>query len=330
MRRTHSASFVGLALALTSWLAPAPFAAAQDGGKKGEKSGEAAQESDAASRSVRTANEEELAELLEGFASAWKLKESAAVAAALERMTAFSNPELLAAAEEALAYAASKKDQADAKEEAKALGMADKGTIEKLCQVHVGAVVDAAARVAVAVGDEKSAEMLAKALGAKSVSKNPLSIRAVVDALALHPHATTKADALVREILLSICADDDAGDKFSFTTETTSVPGYDDWARYGAAVRYFGKRKTKELSVALYLASMLRAPVPLHLDSPDNPPTAYWEARHRAWQRYSRDVVWALKEITGRTWKSGHDDEGGEAAAAEEFIRANRDTLGLK
>lgn len=329
MRRTHSASFVGLALALalTPWLAFAPYAAAQDGGKK---DGDSAQESDAASRGVRTANEEELAELLEGFASAWKQKESAAVAAALTRMAAFSNPELLAAVEDALAYAASKKDQADAREEAKALGMADKGTIDKLCQVHVGTVVDAAARVAVAVGDEKSAEMLAKALGAKSVSGNPLSIRAVVDGLASHPHATTKADALVREILFSIDADDDAGEKFSFTVETTSVPGYDDWARYGAAVRYFGKRKTKDFNVVLYLAGMLRAPAPIDMDSPDNPPTAYWEARHRAWQRYVRDVVWALNELTGRTWKSGHDDEGGEAAAAEEFIRANRKTLGLK
>jgi hypothetical protein len=330
MCRLHTAPFVGLVLAFTSWLAAAPLVCAQGGEKKGEKDSGSAQEENSSSQSVRTANEEELAELLDGFASAWKLKESAAVAAALERMTAFSNPELLAAVEDALAYAASKKDQADAKEEAKALGMADKGTIEKLCQVHVGAVVDAAARVAVAVGDEKSAELLAKALGAKNVSGNPLSIRAVVDALASHPHATTKADALVREILFSIDADDDAGDKFSFTVETTSVPGYDDWARYGAAVRYFGKRKTKDFTVVMYLAGMLRAPAPVHQDSPDNPPAAYWEARHRAWQRYVRDVVWALKEITGRTWKSGHDDEGGEAAAAEEFVRANRDALGLK
>jgi len=288
------------------------------------------QQSSSSSQSVRTATEEELRELSDDFDAAWKSKEHAAIAAALERMTAFSNPELLEASEKALGYVASKKDLADAKAEAQALGMGDKGTIEKLAAVRAALVVDAAARVATVVGSDESAALLVKALGSKVCAENPLAIRAVVDGLAAHPDAGRKADLAVREILFSIGADDLSGDAFPIGVTAAPVPGYDEWARHGAAIRYFGRKQSKSLDVALFLAGLLAPPTPVNPDSPDNPPAAYWEARYRAWQRHVRDVVWSLEAITGRRWKSGAPEDGGEAEAAAKFIRENRRTLGLE
>lgn len=305
-----------LALTLT-----APVALAQDAG-----GGTSQQETDATSR--RTATEEELRELLDDFRSAERSKEYAQVAAVLVRMAGFSNEELLDAAEKGLEYRPSRKDLDSAKEEAKALGMTDKDTVKRFADVRAAEVVAAAAEVVLAVGTEDSAGLLVDAIGDKKVNTNPPAIGAVVDALARHPHLGEDADRDVKAILMTIDAHDLAGD--DFPQAPVEVKGYDEVGKYSAVIRYFGARKTRDFEVALYLAKLLRAPVPESPDSPDNPPQAYWEKRHGAWMKYKRDVVWTLREITGQTWKPGHDDEGGQAVEAVDWLYRHKQDLGFE
>jgi hypothetical protein len=81
-----------------------------------------------------------------------------------------------------------------------------------------------------------------------------------------------------------------------------------------AAIRYFGL--TKEKKAVGILVGHFDEPVPENPNSGSNPPEAYWKARHEIWQEIKAEVVWALKEITGkemesgRRWKNWLDDEG--------------------
>ena len=81
-----------------------------------------------------------------------------------------------------------------------------------------------------------------------------------------------------------------------------------------AVIRYFGL--TKEKRAVGILVGHFDEPAPENPNSGSNPPEAYWKARHEAWQEIKAEVVWALKEITGkemesgRRWKNWLDDEG--------------------
>lgn len=299
---------------------------AQEDGRSGADAASDTQESTA---SIRTANEEELEKLLDDFDAAEKEKTARAMSAALERLAAFNNPELLECAEEGFDYKASRADKKEAKREAESLGMEDKEAIAKLVELRVADVVDAAAKLCVAIGDEDSLDELVDALGDRDVWESIPKVSAVVDALARHDLSSEKADEKIVEILLSIDKDDYAGDDFWGHSEE-QFAGYERTGRYRAAIRYFGQRRTKDLDVVMNLANLLHAPDPGHVDSPDNPPASYWKARFESWQRYSRDVVWALKQITGQTWKPGYEDEGGEGEIAKRWIAEHAERLGLE
>ncbi|QDU83605.1 hypothetical protein Pla163_07040 [Planctomycetes bacterium Pla163] len=321
-RALESAATV-LALVLAAW--SAPFAAAHASPLDDHQ--EASSES---SSSVRTASDDELKELQDDFKTAWKSKESRAIAASLERLSAFNNPELLKAAKEAFKYKPSKTDRDDVKTEAESLGMDDKLTQERMLEVRVARVIDAAARLCVSVGDEDSVDLLVKALGDKKIWESPPQVRAVVEGLAAHRLASAKADKAIAEILYSIDADDYAGDKFDYSKPGAQVDGYDYVGKYSAAIRYFGMRRTKSFDILMYIGGLLNAPTPGGVDSPDNPPASYWEARFKTWQRFNRDAVWTLKQVTGQTWKPGYPDEDGEGEVAKAWIREHREDLGLE
>lgn len=280
--------------------------------------------------SVRTANDDELKELQDDFKSAWKAKESRTIAAALERLTAFNNPELLKAAKESFKYKPSKTDREDMKAEAESLGMDDRLTQERMLEVRVANVIDAAARLCVSIGDEDSVDLLVKALSNKKIWSCPPQVRAVVEALAAHRLASAKADKAISEILYSIDADDYGGDNFDYNRPEAQVDGYDYVGKYSAAIRYFGMRRTKSFEVLMYIGGLLNAPTPGGVDSPDNPPASYWEARFKTWQRFNRDAVWTLKQVTGQTWKAGYPDEDGQAEEAKAWIAEHREDLGLE
>lgn len=81
-----------------------------------------------------------------------------------------------------------------------------------------------------------------------------------------------------------------------------------------AAIRYFGL--TKEKKAVGILVSHFEEPAPDDPAAGSNPPEAYWKARHDIWVEIKPEVVWALKEITGkemesgRRWKNWLEDEG--------------------
>jgi 5'-3' exonuclease len=273
--RTRGAVAILLAFVLAAWNARDATAGAPGLDDHQEASSESAS-------SVRTATDDELKELEDDFKSAWKEKESRAIAAALERMSVFSNPELLEAAEDALEYEASKSDRADVVTEAKALDMNTPLARRRMLEVRIAKVIEAASRVCVAVGDEDSVELLVDALTDKQIEASPPQIRAVVDALAAHRLASEKADEAVAAILYSIDADDYAGNKFDFDRPDEQVSGYDYVARYSAVIRYFGVRRTKSFDVLTYVAGLLNAPAPGSVDAPNNPPASYWKSRFQA------------------------------------------------
>jgi len=81
-----------------------------------------------------------------------------------------------------------------------------------------------------------------------------------------------------------------------------------------AAVRYFGL--VKEKTSVSYLIEWVDEQVPADVGSGTNPPAEYWKARTEVWTLIRGEVIWALKEITGkemetgRRWKNWLDDEG--------------------
>lgn len=280
--------------------------------------------------SVRTANDEELKELLDDFKEAKKEKSARALADSFERLSAFNNPELLACARDGFKYKASSTDKKDAQEEAEALGMDEKDVIERLVELRVATVVEGASAICVAIGDEDSLKLLVKTLGDRKIAESIPKVTAIIDGLAKHRLASEKADEMVLEIIREIDQNDYGGDQFDYNDPGAQVTGYDFLGRYRAAFRYFGQRKTKDLDIVLLIARHLHAPAPGYVDDPNNPPADYWRARFETWQRYNRDVVWALKEITGQTWKPGYPDEGGEGEVARAWIMEHAEKLGLE
>jgi len=322
-RRSRPLLVTALLAALLGGVAP-PLAA-----QKGQDAG-TAQDAESSTASVRTANEEELEQLLDEFDAAKKEKSSRALASALERLSAFNNPELLDCARDGFRYKASKSDKDDAEAEAEALGMDEKDVIERIVEMRVAEVVEQAAAVCVAIGDEDSLEMLVKTLGDRKIAESIPKVTGIIDGLAKHRLASEKADEMVLEILAEIDQHDYAGDNFDYNDPGAQVSGYDYLGRYRAAFRYFGHRKTKSLETVLLIAKHLHAPAPGFVDSPDNPPADYWRARFETWQRYNRDVVWALKQITGQTWRPGYSDEDGEGEVARQWIVEHAEKLGLE
>ena len=321
-RRSRPLLVTALLAVLLGGLAPPATA-------QGKSQDEATSE-ESSTASVRTANEEELKALLEEFDDAKKEKSARTLANALERLSAFNNPELLACARDGFRYKASKSDKKDAEFEAEALGMDEKDVIDKLVEMRVAEVVEQAAAVCVAIGDEDSLKMLVKTLGDRKIAESIPKVTAIIDGLAHHQLASEKADEMVLEIIREIDQNDYGGDQFDYNDPGAEVTGYDYLGRYRAAFRYFGQRKTKDLEIVLLIARHLHAPAPGYVDDPNNPPADYWRARFETWQRYNRDVVWALKQITGQTWRPGYPDEDGEGEVARQWIMEHAEKLGLE
>lgn len=69
-----------------------------------------------------------------------------------------------------------------------------------------------------------------------------------------------------------------------------------------ASVHYFGKTKFKR-AVPL-LIELVPEPQPKNPNDPKNPPATYWAERVKLWHASEGWVRWALKEITGKEYRS--------------------------
>lgn len=94
-----------------------------------------------------------------------------------------------------------------------------------------------------------------------------------------------------------------------FTAEERRIkqPWAKDFERI--TLHYFGKMKFKGC-VQFLIEEMLPAPEPKPVapGKPDtNPPPPYWEARTKLWYDHEGWTRWALKEITGQTFRSARE-----------------------
>ena len=52
------------------------------------------------------------------------------------------------------------------------------------------------------------------------------------------------------------------------------------------------------------LIELIREPIPVNKDDAANPPASYWEARYKLWHASEGWARWALKEITGKEYRT--------------------------
>ena len=179
--------------------------------------------------------------------------------------------------------------------------------LKKLLADRRDRVAAAAALALGSQGDKAVAPLLLKLLAAKSRDKegylkDPDAKAAAVEALGRL--GETKAEAAVLEL-----ANDMRGAK-----EVSAV-----YARrvVRSCVRFFGLMKDKE--AVSYLIDEVEQPAPRDPNAATNPGAAYWKSRYDIWAEIRPEVVWALKEITGkefdsaRRWENWFKDEGRKA-----------------
>jgi len=164
-----------------------------------------------------------------------------------------------------------------------------------------------AARALGSQGDKTAVPVLAKVLTAKTRDKegflrDPDTKAAVAEALGRL--GDLKSEPAVLELAKDIRG----------TKEVTA--GYARRVARGC-VRYFGLVKDRE-SVS-YLIDEVDQPAPRDPNSNTNPGEEYWKNRFAIWTEIRPEVLWALKEITGkefdsgRRWESWFKEEGRKA-----------------
>lgn len=255
-----------------------------------------------------TAEPEERDRLMRRYDSALRKKDAAELKTVLGEMAAFDNRELMAPALDALRYRASSVDKKAAKAEAEELGLKGKKELTKLVHERVAAVQAAGARLAANFpGEKKAQSALLKAFKDKALRKErPSAFAAVILALGRTGQRKVEQDVF-REFR-----------QF----------GNADILR--ATVRYFGRIRTKDLSIVRALCEELSSPEPANANSPTNPPASYWEERWKAWNAIRRDVSWALKEITGQVFQPAEGQHPSDEKKALDYVEEHKDELGLK
>jgi hypothetical protein len=87
-----------------------------------------------------------------------------------------------------------------------------------------------------------------------------------------------------------------------------------------SVVRYVEAVKDKRFSRRL--AEQIDEPRPGDVNSPDNPPASYWEAKWKAWKELADPVHRALKALTGQDFKSMDE--------AKKWFKANEKEYGFR
>jgi hypothetical protein len=81
---------------------------------------------------------------------------------------------------------------------------------------------------------------------------------------------------------------------------------------YRAGLRYLGRNKYKPC--VKWLIDQIDRPEPANVNDGNNPPASYWKARTELWMVSEGWIRWALKEITGQSfrrskeWKDWYDE----------------------
>ena len=257
---------------------------------------------------ITTASERDVKTYLAQYEDAVEAKDAMRIGEAIAPMSAHDNPEFLSAALESMAYKASSHDKREAKKQAQELGSVSKKQIDELVYLREAEVQIAAAHVLANFPEEsKATKALTKAYKDKGVRKDkPGAYAAVISGL-----GKVGYDKLGKDMLQLI---EQGKDK--------------EVAR--AAVRYLGQIKTKDYSTVRKLAEMLSPPAPGDVNAASNPPAGYWAAKWEVWSWTRRDVTWALKEITGQTFRPAEGEHDGDTKKALDYIKQNKRKLGLR
>jgi len=257
---------------------------------------------------ITTASEQDVKAFLARYADGVEAKDAMRIGEAIAPMSAHDNPEFLPVAVESMAYKASSHDKREAKKQAQELGTVSKKDIDELVFLREAEVQIAAAHVLANFPEEaKATKALTKAYKDKRVRKDkPSAYAAVISGL-----GKVGYDKLGKDML-------------------QLVEQGKDKAIARAAVRYLGQIKTKDYSTVRKLAQMLSAPAPADVSSASNPPAGYWAAKWDVWSWTRRDVTWALKEITGQTFRPAEGEHDGDTKKALDYIKQNKRKLGLK
>jgi hypothetical protein len=257
---------------------------------------------------ITTAAPAELDLLLKKHAAAIESGDGLELMRALSEMASFDNAELAERACSGLTYRATKVDKDAVEAEGGELGTTSIKEIDALLEERVSGVQAAAARLlANFPGDKKAGAALLKAFSDKSVRKDrPRAHAAVIESLG--KIGNRKVEGEVYKLFKSF--------------------DHEDLGR--ACVRYFGTIKTKDYSIVRTLCEKLAAPEPGNVDSPSNPPAAYWESQWKNWSAIRRDVSWALQEITGQVWRPTEGEHPGDSRVALEYVKEHKKELGLE
>lgn len=229
------------------------------------------------------------------------------VAAVLGEMAAYTNPELLDVAKDALDYQAGDADEAFAEREAEELGLRGREALEQLEREREERAQIAAANLLANFPDAKTGALLLRAMKDKELRKEkPKVMAAVIETLG----------------------------RIRYERATGEIEGhlkrFDDKHVMRACVRYFGWIETRDKGVVRLLCEQLDPPEPADPNSPSNPPASYWAARWEIWDFVRRDVSWALKRITGQVFQPAEGQAKGDSQKALEWIREHERELGLR
>ena len=174
--------------------------------------------------------------------------------------------------------------------------------LKKLVADRRDSVAAAAAEALGSQGDKTVAPVLSKALTLEEKGT-------------AFPHAAVRAAAVEALGRLGVMGSFDAIMKMveaAMKDPGAKDPGAPKILR--AAVRYFGLTKEKRAVSALF--HNVEDPKPENVSLGSNPPEDYWKGRHESWVAIRYEVVWALKEITGkefetnRRWENWFNEEG--------------------
>lgn len=80
-------------------------------------------------------------------------------------------------------------------------------------------------------------------------------------------------------------------------------------------------RLAKDKRLCRWLAEEIDEPGATAVNSPSNPPAAWWERRWKMWKQYKAEVVEALEELTGESFK--------DTASAKAWFQENEKEFGF-
>jgi hypothetical protein len=261
----------------------------------------------AAQKAPTTADKQAAKALLTRLDEARSRGDAVVVSEVLQAMAAHDNAEFFKPASRALAYEAGRADQEAAKVEAEELGLTNSSDKRALLAERETLVVAAAARLIANHPAKRAGPVLLKAFKDGDMRR-------------LRPKAAAALVATLGALGFEQ-AEKDVRREFNAFREPEIVR---------ACVRYFGQIKSKDMATVRALCEMLSGPQPADVDDPSNPPAAYWIARWKTWSAVRRDIMWAVKEITGQDFAAEDGDRPGDTAKALQYVRDHAKRLGIR